>query len=414
MANKWLGFLTNNLGTKLMAFLLAGILWLVVYNVNDPNKTSSFTVNVNVVNGDYVTEQNLCYDILDQTNMVTFSVTTKRSNMQRLDNSHFTATADMSKMVTDSGGKTATVPIEITSSLFSRDITYGTKKYLKVSLEDLMSKQFIITAASKGEVAAGCALGTLKVTNPTVIKVSGPESIVSTVDKVTATIDISDMAFDISDNVVPTLYDKNEKEIDTTRLTLSNRTVTVSAAILNMKEVSLSCQTSGTPAYNYRVSDVSVDVEKVRVKGLTTALNSLTSIDIPPEALRINGAMEDIVTEVDITEYLPEGVELVDTSQRVVTVTIHIDEYLTRTFTVPTANITVEGMSDDMSVRWRDTAVDVKISGLKKELNLLSASTIKGTVNVSGLAKGEHTVRVTLELDDQYEVSRVTAILIIS
>ena len=42
--------LTDNLGIKILAVICATILWLIVYNIDDPNKTKLFTTNVVVKN----------------------------------------------------------------------------------------------------------------------------------------------------------------------------------------------------------------------------------------------------------------------------------------------------------------------------------------------------------------------------
>lgn len=49
------------------------------------------------------------------------------------------------------------------------------------------------------------------------------------VDKVVATIDVDGMSSNLTDNVIPVLYDSDGNEVDTTQLKLSNTTVTISA-----------------------------------------------------------------------------------------------------------------------------------------------------------------------------------------
>lgn len=414
MGNNILKNLTKNLGTKLMAFVFAILLWLVVYNMDDPNKTGTFTTSVTVTNIDHLTEQNLSYEVLNKSNSVTFTITAKRSYLERLENSNFTATADLKKMVIDSGEKDkARVPVDIVSSMYNAEITYGTKKYLEISLEDLMSKKIQVTGKSKGNVAEGCAVGKVRVISPTVIKVSGPESIVKKVENVEATIDVSDMSIDISDSVVPKLLDEKGKEVDATRLTLSNSTVSIEAKILNVKEVNIKYQTNGTPAAHFRVAEVRMNPSKVKVKGNIAALNALTSIDIPGEALNIEGASDDVTTEVDISEYLPEDVELVDNNQRMVTVTVAIQEYQTRTFHVLTSNISMKDIPAGHTAAWKNTIMDVEISGLKGDLDALKAEEIKGNVSLNNLSKGSHNIRVALDLDEKYQVSRIYAPVVI-
>ena len=91
----------------------------------------------------------------------------------------FTAIADMNRMILNEKGDGANVPIEITSKRSNSSLKYnGKNKYLEVSLEDLMKRRFIITADTSGKVADGYALGEVTVTNPNVLNVSGPASIV--------------------------------------------------------------------------------------------------------------------------------------------------------------------------------------------------------------------------------------------
>ena len=84
MAKKILKTLVNNLGFKILAVVLAFILWLVVYNIDDPKKSKTFTTNVTVENASAVTDMNKCYEVLDGTNTVTFTVTGKRSELEKL------------------------------------------------------------------------------------------------------------------------------------------------------------------------------------------------------------------------------------------------------------------------------------------------------------------------------------------
>ena len=42
--------LTNNLGLKILAVLIASLLWLIAININDPVGQQTYTVNVQMVN----------------------------------------------------------------------------------------------------------------------------------------------------------------------------------------------------------------------------------------------------------------------------------------------------------------------------------------------------------------------------
>lgn len=410
MGNKILKTLTKNLGFKILAVVFAFILWLVVYNTDDPTVTVSYTTNVTVENASAVTEMNKCYEVLNGTNTVTFAVTAKRSVLNKLEDTDFTAVADMNRMIVNEEGDEANVPIEITSKRSNSSLKYnGKNKYLEVSLEDLMKRRFIITADTSGKVADGYALGEVTVTNPNVLNVSGPASIVNKIDSVVATIDVEGMSMNLSDNVIPALYDADGQEIDTTKLKLSNTTVTISAKILSVKEIPLVFSTTGVPYGDYRVVEISSKPETVKVKGSSTILNPLSSLTIPGDVLNVSRAREDITTTIDISEYLPDGVELVNASDATVTVTVRIEAYESKKFNLNTSQITVDGLDTNYDLSFEQSTVAVTVSGLKNNLNTLTVSQLSASIDVTDLGVGTHQVNLELSLDeDNYAYQTIT------
>ena len=409
MLKKILKKLTNNLGFKLLAVLFAFAMWLVVYNIDDPSSSKNFTATVTIQNAQSVSDMNKCYEVIDGTGTVSFRVTAKRSILEKLDYSDFTAIADMSLMNVSDDGAEGSVPIAISANNYTSSVKVsGLTKYLKVSLEDLQEKQFVITADTKGKVADGFTLGDVSVSNPNVIKVSGPASVVGQISKVVATIDVSGMSVDISDNVVPVFYDEDDKTVDTTKLTLSSNTVTVSAKILSTKEVQIHFNTSGTPADTYSVVEITSDPETVQIKGSSSVLNPISSLEIPEEVLNVDGANKDITTSIDISEYLPDGVSLTKNSQATVSVTIRIEPYTTQNYNIPVSNISVNGLDDNYNLAFGQTTVNAPVSGMSSDLSSLNVNSIKGSIDVSSLGEGTHTVDVTLTLDADKFVQQAT------
>ena len=411
MANKILKTLVNNIGYKILAVVFAFILWLVVYNIDDPNKTVRFTTNVMVENESAITDMNKCYEVLNGTNTITFSVTAKRSVINKLEDTDFIATADMNRMIMNSDNKSAKVPIEVISRRSNSSLKYnGKNQYLEISLDDLVSRRFMITADTTGQVADGYALGEVTVTNPNVLNVTGPATIVDKIDSVVATIDVEGMSMNLSDNVLPVFYDADGNEIDTTRLKYNNTTVTIAAKILRVKEIPLSFTTTGTPSGDYRVVEITSDPENIRIKGALSVLNPIMSLAIPAEVLNVSGARDDLTTTIDITEYLPDGVELVDAADATVTVTVRIEAYQSKTFTIDTKDITVNGLGDGYELAFEQNSVTVTISGLQNDLNRLSAADLASAIDVSGMEEGLHQVNLEIELDETNYAARTVSV----
>ena len=110
------------------------------------------------------------------------------------------------------------------------------------------------------------------------------------------------------------------------------------AKILSVKEVPLVFSTTGTPYGEYRVVEISSTPDTVKLKGASNVLNPLVSLEIPANVINVSGAREDVKTTIDISEYLPDGVELVDSSAASVTVTVRIEAYASRTYHLQTSD----------------------------------------------------------------------------
>lgn len=398
MGKKILKALTNNLGFKLLAFIFAVVLWLVVYNVDDPVKTDSFTVKVSLKNKEAITDK--YYEVVDNSNVVKVSVSAKRSVLEKLDDSDFSAVADAEDLIIDETGTRGTVRVDIYSSKFNSQLTYnGGTKYLTLSLEDSKSKQFAVEAGTIGAVADGYALGEVTISNSNVLKVSGPQSVVDRIARVVATINVEGMSQKVSDSVVPVLYDANGEEIDTTKLSFSTDTFMVTAMILNTKTVSLNFSVSNAPLGNYAVVGIVSNPSSVVVKGSSKALNPVSVIDIPPSVLDVSNATGTIETTINITEYLPTGIELVDSTTAAVSVTILIEPYETREFEIPSSNIAIEGLASEHELEFTQEPLVVSISGVASDLDLISGASIRGTLDVTDMTLGMHAAILDLDLN---------------
>lgn len=399
--NNWLKYITNNIGYKILAIGFAFILWFVVYNTEDPVKTKTITVNVTLTNATYLENLDKYYEITDGTNRVNISVSAPRSILNNLDETDFTAIVNLNNIVINEDGTKGTVPIEVSCKEDSDSISIDVlTKTCKIALENLMSKQFVITANAVGKVAAGHALGDVEVTAPTVLKVSGPESIIMSISAILAPIDVGEMSMSLTDNVIPVLIDAEGNEINTTRLTLSNQTVTVSAEILKTKEIPIGIEITGTPAPGHVVTGPVIVPETVMIKGNSAILNGVTSIDIPSELINVSGATDDMKFEIDITDYLEEGTELVDSKQGTVEIIIRIEAIKSKSIHIDTKDIQIQGLAEGLNLKFVSETETVTVSGLKDDLEQLTKNNLTYSIDVTNFGEGTHQVELKLEIDD--------------
>lgn len=412
--------LINNLGLKLLAAFSAIILWVVVVNIDDPLKTVRYTTSVNFENTDYIENQlGQYFEVSGGSNTISFYVSAQRSIHEKLANSDFVASADMEKIEKDEEKEnTWKVPVIVTQTKYNSDkVTIASKQlYMEVVLEELGTSQKVIAAEAKGTVADGCALGEVSIVGSNLLKISGPSSVVNQIDRAAATINVDGMSKDVTDNVIPVLYDTEGNVIDTTKLELSISSVSITAKILSTKDVSLEFLTRGTVEEGFVVTGIEYKPETVRVKGEPAVLNPINKITIPEEVLELTGAVDDIVTTVDITPYLPEDTALVSDTDARIEVTVRVEPIITKTFNVPVTNLTVANLRSGYSAEFTERIFTVELSGPESMLEELTADQIRGTVSASGRGRGDYQLRVTFELDEKYYsvVEQVTVPVTIS
>lgn len=398
----------NNFGLKLLAAVFAFILWVVVINVDEPIRTVPYTASVKTENEDYITSNGKYFELLDGNNTVTFNVSAKRTYQEKLTNADFTAVADMEKIeyVDDNG--IYRVPVTVSCSKFSSNqVTISSKQlYIEVAMEDRGTVQKRITATATGNVADGCALGEVSIVTSNLIKISGPSSVTSQIDTVEASINVDGMSSDVTDTVAPVLYDVDHNVIDPTKLKMSVTTVTISAQILNTKDVPIEFETTGTVAKDHVVTGIEYAPQSVRIKGETSVLNTVNKVTVPAEVLDVTDATSDIKNTVDISSYLPSGVSLVLASDAKIEVTVKVESMEKVSYEIPVENITIENQAENQNIKILVDTVSVEIAGSQSAMKKLSAVDIKGTIDASGITNGEHNAIVTIQVDDSlYQVT---------
>lgn len=400
---------TDNLPFKILALLFAIALWMIVVNVDDPTQTKTFTTSVQVINEEVLTEQGKYYSLVNNNNTVSFRVTAARSILEKLTSSDFTAVADMKNLE-----ENKRIPVDITVNRYASNVSLSAKRlYLDVEVGNKMTNKFVIRAETAGEPAEGYVVDQVEVT-PNVITVNGPEEYVSKIEYVKAVCDVSDVNTDITENVVPVFYDEKGKEVDTTHLELSISTVDISVHMASTKEVSVTVDAQDILAEGVEVEKITTSPTKIAIKGDMGILNTVTSISIPSDVLQLSGVTEDITTTVDITSFLPEGVTLIDPNDAQVSVEIKVAAKESRKYQIPTANLAVKNLSGNQKASLEGETIEMTITALPSQLERISAETISGYVDVSGLAPGTHPVSVVLNLDENYQVSAATIRVTIS
>ena len=382
--------LTNNLGLKLISVALAFILWLVVVSIDDPVISRTFSgIEVEILNADAITSQGKVYEILDGSNIISVTLSAKRSVLEKISRDYIKATADLKEMTILNS-----VSIDVRTTRYSDMISSVTPltKNLKVAVEDLEKKQLSINVETVGSPAKGYVVGS---NSPSVniTSVSGPESIVSKLSKAVATVDVSGATSDRRASSKVVLYDGNGDVVNSSMLTLGVTDIIVDVDILETKEITIMAAISGMPAEGYEATGmVSVKPDKILVAGNGATYKSLENITIPAEDVSVTGASEDVVYTFDINDYLPGGIRLAsDDFDGTVSVTAYVGKLENSVIDIPTSNISIDNIPAGFNASLIDAGGTkrVEVQGLADNLATLDPTKITGTIDAAAMLPRE-------------------------
>ena len=301
----------ENIGLKLFALAFAIVLWLLVTNINDPvSRMTISNVQVRLLNTDLITKQGDVYSVLDDSDIVpVVTVTAKRSIIDALDKDDIVATADVNDL-----SSLDTVEIRFSSYKFNNEIDSieGSTENVKLSIEKKLTSTFTLKTATAGKLASGYELGSVT-PEQNQVRVSGPQSVVSSISEATATVDISGATGSISTYSDIRLLDSSGNPVDTQTLTMNINSVKVNVVVLPVKTIPVQVTTSGSPADGYLATGkITADPETVSIAGKSSVLQTIESLQIPGSAVDISGADSDVTRTVDVSGFLPEGVTFED------------------------------------------------------------------------------------------------------
>ena len=409
MKKRILDLILKNTGLKITALIFAIILWFFVVSVNDPDNTRTMVVPVQVVNADVLEETNEYYILTGKTT-VTFQVTGKRSVLDRLTASSFSATADMNNL----DRQNSRIPIEIQTLSNASSVTLSTKtRYLEVTIGQKKDKKLVITGIAKGNPADGFAVADVTAA-PNIIRINGPADIINRVVTAAAYVDVEGMSSTVSESVVVKLLGENGEEVESSFLETNLTTVDVTADIKPIKSVAIIVETKGELKEGLVLGSVTTEPERVTVIGPSSVLNDLTEVVVPPSVIDLNTITKDFETTVDISAYLPSGVSLLNQKQSSIKIKVDILEKVKKTFEIPAANFTFTNVEPGMKATLKEQKLPVEITGIEADLEKLKASDITGSIDCSGLTEGSHKVNVKLNLNAEFTASTVTGDVLIS
>lgn len=391
--------LTNNIGLKFLAVLIALVLWLAIVNVNDPEKTITVSnIPISVTNESAITSRDMVYNVKSE-QYLNITVSGKRSIVSNLSAEDFRATASLKEL-----SKVNSIPVDVTTKNASlgRKITIvkQSAQTILVDVENVEEKDFTdLVVEYTGKVADGYVAG-LSSMSTDEVTVKAPTSIIDKIKKVAVRCSLDGTNTNISKKCPVILYDKNDKEIKSDEIELSDKKIRVNVNVLRAKQVPISTINKdelGKPADGYVVDDVILSSDSITVYGSEESLDSIESLDIQDD-IDVSDAKGDVTQNIDVTGKLPKGLSV--SGESTITVKVLIKKLITRTFEYDASEVSLNDLSSDLDVQLVTKKVKVTLQGEEEVISQLTKDDMVISADLGKVKEGTTTVHVDVAVPD--------------
>jgi YbbR domain-containing protein len=381
-----MGWVLRNWQLKIAALALATILYtgLVFSGSFTEGRIAGVSIErINQPDGTYVTSQQLA------TLGVSYRVASDAAAPVTPDS--FAATIDLSKYDMRLAGQAQSLPVTVRSLNGGVTVLSWQPQSIPVVLDTLESKNDVRVVVDHGVVPPGLEVGTPTIT-PSFVTVTGPKAQINQVVQAEATVAIDTSGIDVNQPVDLRAVDASGATVESVELNPASVLIQITVrTVETSKTVPVRPAVTGNPTVGYEIRGIASDPPIVTLRGAPAALSAITEVTTQP--FSVNGLSATKAFKAALV--IPKGLTLAP-ALTTVTVTVAIAPQAgSRTFLV---GMTCTGAATGTSCLPQLSQISVTLAGPIASLAALKAAQLTPSLDVSGLAPGEHDVTPVLSL----------------
>jgi len=390
--DKWLN---NSNAIRVISVLLALIIWAIVHlDTSSSPQTVTSNRDTKVIEAVPITPVGLDEERFILTaiepSVVRLVIEGRISNLLTAQNSDYVVELDLSNV--KSGIQTVQLKERLPNGVSLVELS---PREVTVKIEEIETRTVEVDILTVGEPEAGYIVGESRFTSEigNVVEITMPQDDFTRLDKVAVTVDVTGATSLIENKKAKIVaLDSQGNIID--NVAFNPETLSVQTDItLPSKDVPVQLRYSGQLPNDYSVSTISSLVETVKIFGFQKVLDKIEIYD---------GAIVDLskITqsgEVKVKLNQVEGISKVEPAEIPVNVEIETSQQRT----LENVPITVIGLEEGHKISVAEAPnmrLDVPIKGAPVIVSKVRNSDIVLTLDVTGLAVGEHTVSLIAEL----------------
>ena len=382
---RWIG---KNIGTFLLALILATVVWIAAVNDSDPDEEDNYPTPLKV---EIVGQDSSLLITNDYSEQIRLKLRAPRSIWSQLEEDKGSIRVILDLAGLEAGEYSLTPQIQVGIQP-SRIISFSPSK-IDIILEELITKNFEIELESKIETSVGYRAGTPRISVKEV-EISGAKSFVENVNRVRVSYEESDIREDVEESLKIDALDANGKAVQGINLSVETLQLYIPVSQQGgYKDVAVKIIVTGQVAELYRLRNISVFPPVITLYSDDTELiDNLYGI-VETESLDINGINEDISARLKLN--LPENTAIVGDQSVLVEVSV---EPILGSLTISEKPLEIINLDPTLTAELSLLTVDIIVSGPLPVLETLNAEDLRVVVDVDGLTIGAHQLTPVVEI----------------
>ena len=330
---------------------------------------------------------------------VRMTVEVTQQNYGRVTSTSYNPHFDLSKV---EGIGENTIPISFSSQIYGPVIDCVPDS-VTVNVERYMTRRVPVVLELVGFADENVYLDSYR-TDPNMLSVSGPQSLVNKVARAVAKLDISTLSLErMSDRTALNveLQDVSGAVIVSDKLEITNQTVITDSVIVDtevvpaaMVPLAVESMVIGEPAKGYELSNIYVEQDALRIAAKEEVLGAIEFIttDQPLDITGATGTMDGYVRLKRLT-----GIE--NSMPQEIAVTAEIVEK-TSERTLRSVPIEARGAVAGLKVKLSDAQTAVQLTGAYSFIEAIEHEDVQLYVDVGGLKAGKYELPVQIHIDN--------------
>jgi YbbR domain-containing protein len=389
--------------TALVGSILGALLlWIYAIGYDSTLFESTFDGVAVVLEGEEALSESKGFTLAEGQNFSSITVVAKgkRSELNELKSTDFRAVVDVSQ-VTGAGNQTLNIIVYSPNGI---EIVSQSSTTVNVFVDEFTQRtELLSVSVDTGDkyVMTDGVTFISAVANPLSISVSGPKSVLDTVDSASVRFNLDGK--EIKNNLYGygaiELRNKNGEVINNPYLTLSDSTAYVTVSVKKQKTVPVRVAFNGG-AFSSSDATVETSVQSILISGFPDAIDALNEIVLTVDETKISGSG---TFEFAVSGLLPKDVHNESNVSRI-TVKVTLPKLSTRSYVIKKDKITVKNLPVGYGSELNNE-ITVKLIGVREvldkiDMNLISASLDFDRVTVE--ANGTYTAEAEISLGGEY------------